>query len=559
MNRKLITPVLAAVACLLLFSCSPGMKEARAMLAAADSLMDSDPQAAMYTIASIDSTAISGFNKGNRAKYILLGTQARYKCYLPVAGDTSIRETAEYYRRKGPESLYAEALIMKGAVHFENKEFIQALEDYKTAGTIIDRRGDDPLQSGLIHTRIGELYQITYVYDSLTVDRFHRALKCFLETDRTEIIMRGWLSLARVLLAFSPEEALPCISEGEALARELNDRQMLTVVKELMIGYFLTQELYQDIIRTADSISDIELEEVPGPAANILLALSTAYARTGDAEAARATAARIPEGAIDRPTREYLLSDIAVSERNWEAALKHNIRANRIADSIVSAGYGLHLREVEKQYEDSRLRERYSTMRTRYISTYMLLLAAFCAIAVAGSLLYSRNVMLKHEVEKCTDIIRSLNEEKTIIKSSTEKMPNRESINISEEMLKVTDELMEAYYKYGRTKAIAEQVKAILKNHFPEEGTMMRVRKIVDATYPGYLSHLEKTYPSLKEKDIYLIALMVCGFSTGTICALRRISESSLYVEKTRVAKKIGDGIRLSDFIAKTLQGNRQY
>ena len=87
----------------------------------------------------------------------------------------------------------------------------------------------------------------------------------------------------------------------------------------------------------------------------------------------------------------------------------------------------------------------------------------------------------------------------------------------------------------------------------------MRVRKIVDATYPGYLSHLEKTYPSLKEKDIYLIALMVCGFSTGTICALRRISESSLYVEKTRVAKKIGDGIRLSDFIAKTLQGNRQY
>lgn len=191
MNRKLITPVLAAVACLLLFSCSPGMKEAKAMLAAADSLMDSDPQAAMYTIASIDSTAISGFNKGNRAKYILLGTQARYKCYLPVAGDTSIREAAEYYRRKGPESLYAEALIMKGAVHFENKEFIQALEDYKTAGTIIDRRGDDPLQSGLIHTRIGELYQITYVYDSLTVDRFHRALKCFLETDRTEIIMRG--------------------------------------------------------------------------------------------------------------------------------------------------------------------------------------------------------------------------------------------------------------------------------------------------------------------------------------------------------------------------------
>lgn len=87
---------------------------------------------------------------------------------------------------------------------------------------------------------------------------------------------------------------------------------------------------------------------------------------------------------------------------------------------------------------------------------------------------------------------------------------------------------------------------------------MTRVRRIVDATYPGFLSSLEASYPALKEKDIYLIALMACGFSTGTICALRRISESSLYVEKTRIAKKIGDGIRLSDFISKALKEYRQ-
>ena len=87
---------------------------------------------------------------------------------------------------------------------------------------------------------------------------------------------------------------------------------------------------------------------------------------------------------------------------------------------------------------------------------------------------------------------------------------------------------------------------------------MARVLRIVDSTYPGYLSSLRSDYPALSEKDIYLIALMACGFSTGTICALRRISENSLYVEKTRVAKKIGGNIRLSDFIAKSLQVNRK-
>ena len=86
---------------------------------------------------------------------------------------------------------------------------------------------------------------------------------------------------------------------------------------------------------------------------------------------------------------------------------------------------------------------------------------------------------------------------------------------------------------------------------------MAKVRRIVDVTYPGFLSGLETAYPALKEKDIYLIALMACGFSTGTICALRRISESSLYVEKTRIARRIGEEGSLADFIQKALQDYR--
>lgn len=50
------------------------------MLAAADSLMGTDPSAALYSIMSIDSTEIPQLNKRDRAKYFLLKTQARYKC-----------------------------------------------------------------------------------------------------------------------------------------------------------------------------------------------------------------------------------------------------------------------------------------------------------------------------------------------------------------------------------------------------------------------------------------------------------------------------------------------
>ena len=136
------------------------------MLTAADSLMGTDPQAALYSIMSIDSSAVLSMNNKDRALYILLRTQARYKCYLPVSGDTAISTAVEYYSRRGPASRHAIALSMRGAVNFERGDFVSALEDYKDAEKIVDEKDGGPVAAGLLHTRIAELYQLTFVNDS---------------------------------------------------------------------------------------------------------------------------------------------------------------------------------------------------------------------------------------------------------------------------------------------------------------------------------------------------------------------------------------------------------
>ena len=530
------------------------------MLTAADSLMGTDPQAALYSIMSIDSSAVLSMNNKDRALYILLRTQARYKCYLPVSGDTAISTAVEYYSRRGPASRHAIALSMRGAVNFERGDFVSALEDYKDAEKIVDEKDGGPVAAGLLHTRIAELYQLTFVNDSLTVERYRKALECFQRSDRDDRIMQARLSLARALLPVSPEESLSNTLAGAGLAMTLSDSGMILVARELETAYYLITGQYSEAVRTGSAaLSEANYSEARfgKSVSNILLAMSTAYARTGHPDSARATASRIPREALDEATWNFLYYDIALSEDDPESALGYLATAHRIGDSTLAAGYGMHLRGVEKRYENSRMSERYTSMQNRYFSTYIILLGTLCIIIIICSLIYVRNIRLKREVEKCTDIIRSLNEEKDAAGRITSTVHGKESTLISEEMLKVTDELMEAFYKYGRTKAIAEQVKAILQCHFPEEGTMAKVRRIVDATYPGFLSGLETAYPALKEKDIYLIALMACGFSTGTICALRRISESSLYVEKTRIARRIGEEGRLADFIQKALQDYR--
>lgn len=72
------------------------------MLTATDSLMDTDPEAAMYSIMTIDSTIIPLMRKRDRARYLLLRTEARYKCSLPVREDTAINKAVSFLQTEVP-------------------------------------------------------------------------------------------------------------------------------------------------------------------------------------------------------------------------------------------------------------------------------------------------------------------------------------------------------------------------------------------------------------------------------------------------------------------------
>ena len=120
-------------------------------LAAADSLMSTEPQAALDTLMTIDSSDAEKLPRADKAFYTLLRTEAEYKCWLPVAENTAIAEAADYYRRKGPEDRLARALVMQGAVLSERGDAESAMLAYKEAEPLLERSGDLE-QLGLLHT-----------------------------------------------------------------------------------------------------------------------------------------------------------------------------------------------------------------------------------------------------------------------------------------------------------------------------------------------------------------------------------------------------------------------
>ena len=164
-----VLTVLAAVLFLsVLISCNDRGAQLRQALAAADSLMMTDPLAALDTLLTIDSADADGLPRADRALYTLLRTEAGYKCWLPVAENTAISEAVDYYRRKGPEDRLARALVMQGVVLSEQGDTEGAMLTYKEAEPLLERSGDLE-QLGLLHTRIGDLYGYYIADDSSAV------------------------------------------------------------------------------------------------------------------------------------------------------------------------------------------------------------------------------------------------------------------------------------------------------------------------------------------------------------------------------------------------------
>ena len=207
------------------------------------------------------------------------------------------------------------------------------------------------------------------------------------------------------------------------------------------------------------------------------------------------------------------------------------------AEALRLAGLILENESLRLQSAEARLQ----------VMALVLVLAAVLAVVLAGAgILWLR--------------VRRLRLENCALKASIETFevsPESEGAEAGEgiqsvlrDMVALIGEMNEACGRDGDGSVPTVDIRKMLDRYFPEEEVHDRIRRICDLLYPGVLSEIEREHPSLTRNDLLLIALMACGFPTGAICAVRRLNVHSLNVQKTRTARKIAPGLRLSDFVA---------
>lgn len=530
-------------------SCSGDRAEVVRMLAEAEVLAETDPNSALTIIEKIDSLHIH-FGGENHARLALVGTKARYRCFQAVKDDTLIHNAVRYFQKHGNDKELGEALMYQGAVLYEQGRTKDALESYKNAERALEKTGSNMLL-GLINTRIGEIYRFSLVNDPEETERLRKALHYFDMTDDIGRITQAHLSLARSLISTeSYNEAERHIREGIALAQMTDNRNAALIGYELISYIYEKQGRQREVIETAHTAVKEFGWTVEGPTAprmmgNILSACASAYAKLGRPDSAAAVAARIDWETAGEYSRLLTYSHVYEAQGNLASALEYHDKAWDMADSLKEAGYRNSLVQAEKFYDYSWTELENERLSHKLLTTWIIVIASVIILALLAAVLTLSVKRIKArtaQLEKENDGLHKKVDDNT---------PKKTHLETLGQMLTMTDSLIDTYYRYGSTPGLDEKVKDVLREFLGDpdkkkadgNGSQEKVLELCEAICPGLIARIRELYPGLKPREILTIACTACGFSTGTTARLRGISESSLYVERSRISSVLGSTI----------------
>ena len=572
------TVIATLLAALLLSAaaCSDRNAQARLTIAAADSLMMTDPQAALDTLLTIDSADAARLPRADRALYTLLRTEAEYKCWLPVAGNTTAMSKAvDYYRRNGPEDRLARALTMQGAVLSEQGDTDGAMLAYKEAEPLLERSGDLE-QLGLLHTRIGELYQTTLFSNTAeTVYRYRKALECFEAGNYEHRLAAANLTLSRILLAVDSAEQWKRY-HGQGRKYAVISRDTVNILESI------NQYALFCLIYDRDSLSAARL------AARTLL--DKGYCRYLDLPIFNSFCQIAAEGytgsektdssiifadmmtldnIVDSMCYYHIYSEIMEANGHLDEAVDYERKAYAVESRLNNESDILDLNAFEQEIQNSYDKALYK----RNAITLVLIatvLASVTAIMTAGYFRIRKS--LKQTRRKITDNLHAIygtesrkdcetSEDEELERLFTairkklakERKARKDMADITSSLLSVTNEMLKSYYRYKDANTFQRSIDRLVTEHLSPETMPVKVIRTVNAAYPGFLDRLRASYPRLTDNDTFIIALISCGFDNESMCLLAGVKPESMMVYKSRIAAKMGIEERLTRHISSIL------
>lgn len=518
-------------------------------LAAADSLMQSNPDTVLEIVESICPDSLSA--ACDRAYHALLLTQARYRCYITATNDSDINRALAYYRAHPKErEKLTRAYLYKGAVMEELGLLDSAIFYYKQAEIVALK--DDYVNLGQINIRMASLFRIHYVNELICYDKYQKALDCYRHTGNERLQLICIYNMGMCSGITGSDDSKQLLDTAASMALEQNDSSIYFDCVEMRIRQLLNED---SALHIAKSRSLYLLRQYPNQLTNdLLFDLAYCYCCEGQVDSAKYyIRIATPQLDLDNIGHEKfrlynLRAKIADLEGNETQKLHYLDSCKQISDSTVNDIQKYRIQDIEKKLneEQSEINKNKDYKKTMVLWSIIIL-----ALLIIGLLLlrqYKKNqdvIAIIQEIKKS-----SINTHDTLLGELLTKETSIENlVRNMVDFMQFTINTTEKDSPSVIRKRIKQKIQAVVNEDFWRE-----LRFYLDKRHNNIISNIAKN-PRINETDIRFIELVCCGFSYVEIAITLGYSTNYISNKRIKIQKKLKLKETLSDYLNQAMKG----
>lgn len=510
----------------LLISCGE-YREARSVMNEAESLMMTVPDSSLALLNGINEEAL--YTKGSRARYVLLRTMAKDKCYMDVAQDTVIQESYNWYQHHGSRRERMLATYYQGVVREQAGDNIEAVLAFREAEPLAESL-EDYRQLSLIEQHLCAIYGRNY--DSVLALKYaEKSLDAAKQTEEELLIDYCKYDVAFHLSALSRYD------DAEELLLDIFEKYnpetpiySLTLKELAEISFIRETDNYEQSKRYYEDIERANVIPLNGHDCGRLALIYEAEGDINKANQYMETARMLIQTPLDSAIFFNDSRNLYDYRGDWKEAHSAMTLSAKIQNRIVIQLLERSISHaLENHYED-RIKVEHARAQLKLLS--VILLGVIFIIITAVLLLYfrHRNRLVLDEMIRIQDI-------------------SSEALNsLVSEKIKELQMLSESYFAWEdfsvkkremkQGKLTKEEIISSFQGQLSElrndKSIIATIEHSLDVTENGIMKRLRQYIPNEKELDFSVLTLMFSGFSIKSISFLLRMSEASLRMRKTR-------------------------
>ena len=537
-----------------LWSCC-GQQNYDKRLTAADSLLKQDVDSALTLLEAISPGSLG--HEADRAYHALLLTEARYKCYIPATGDSTVNRALDYYEQHGQEQeKLTRAYVYKGAVMEELGQSREAMRYYKKA--LSQAAADDYFNQGYIRLRMGNIYRDHLVADSADIMMFKEALTYFKQVPDSFYVLTCLAEIGSSYGKNNPDSVLGYLYRADTLAAALHADQLQAINRIFIAKHLMFSHEANDIDKAKNiALTILRDHQDQDDAEDLLMIAAFTLAKQNKPDSAMLYLNQI-DGEFKTPNDMVFyhncLAEVARARGDIPAYQYHFERADVLADSLEQNDVQKQLRDVETQYDNEALK--YENLRYRTRLTISLLVAAL-ALSLMTILLmaYRRKLSRrKQQLKEMEDVIDRLHDEQAQLSRQFEndKVMNDKLKEAIQRQIEMFTTLVEKHQKQVTTdpKGFAKLFKSVYSVTQPDSTFWTSLHAYADSLTDNLVSRTVEAYPELLDTDVQVLSLCCSNLPTTVIMACMGYNDvHSVYNKKRRIAETMGLEDKLDDYI----------